>query len=99
MCECEGWKAQWLNQAFKGCIVFDDMKVLGSGRGKDAVTQQYHRVPKARKTENDSVFRLRVFRECMVQLRTNCQKTFPNKEKFMENRACQLTLRDVNFAL
>jgi len=46
MCEREKWKAQWLSQAFGPIMIFDDMKCLGSGRGKDAVTQQFHLVPK-----------------------------------------------------
>ena len=47
MCEIEGWKAEWIHRAFNPPILFEDMKCLGTGRGKDAITNQFHSVPKA----------------------------------------------------
>lgn len=47
MCEIEGWKAEWIHRAFNPPILFEDMKCLGTGRDKDAITNQFHSVPKA----------------------------------------------------
>ena len=52
MCEREKFKAQWLNQAFGPIMIFDDMRCLGSGRGKDVITQEFQRVPKVSATKN-----------------------------------------------
>ena len=52
MCEKEPWKAKWLAMAFQPKVIFEDMTCLGSGRGKDAVTQQFHQVPKVRVTKS-----------------------------------------------
>ena len=46
MCENEQWKADWLHKAFKPPIIFNDMKVLGTGFGTDAITKEVKRVPK-----------------------------------------------------
>ncbi|CAK9027608.1 Uncharacterized protein SCF082_LOCUS17998 [Durusdinium trenchii] len=46
MCEIDTWKSDWISKAFGAKIIFEDMRCLGSGYGKDAVTQQYLQVPK-----------------------------------------------------
>ena len=46
MCENEQWKAEFLHKAFKPPIIFNDMKVLGTGFGTDAITEKVVRVPK-----------------------------------------------------
>lgn len=48
MCEIDTWKSDWISKAFGAKIIFEDMRCLGSGYGKDAVTQQYLQVPKVR---------------------------------------------------
>ena len=47
MCEIEKWKSKWIIGAFNPKLLFEDMRCLGSGLGKDIITSEVRPVPKA----------------------------------------------------